>query len=156
MDGAGSPPARPVNDRPQAPEAPFLDLAEDLVRTSPLPLMLTGGITRRDIAERDLDTGVAVVGMGTATTLTPGLPERWRNHREADRRMEPATWSGKALASAAGMARVRHPMRRFARGRGTRFTTGPALALLSERRGRRRALRGCRVWPATTRRTEQA
>ncbi|MFJ6518121.1 hypothetical protein ACIQJ4_07645 [Streptomyces filamentosus] len=35
---------RPADDRTRAREAHFLDLAEDLARTSPLPLMLTGGI----------------------------------------------------------------------------------------------------------------
>ncbi|WP_328862902.1 hypothetical protein [Streptomyces sp. NBC_00306] len=53
--------------------------------------------------------------MSTALTLTPDLPERWKNHREADRLLEPVTWFGKALAPAAGMARVRHLMRRLAR-----------------------------------------
>ncbi|WP_435835817.1 hypothetical protein [Streptomyces anulatus] len=62
----------------------FLDLAEDLVKTSPLPLILTGGITRRATAERVRDGGVAVVGMGTALAVTPDRPDR-RNHREADR-----------------------------------------------------------------------
>ncbi|CAM5565388.1 NADH:flavin oxidoreductase/NADH oxidase family protein [Streptomyces tanashiensis] len=56
-------------------------------RTSPVPLMLTGGITRRATAEKVLDSGVAVVGMGTALAVTPDLPDRWRSHREADRQI---------------------------------------------------------------------
>ncbi|MFJ7128756.1 NADH:flavin oxidoreductase/NADH oxidase family protein [Streptomyces sp. NPDC098101] len=144
---------RPADDSTRAREAYFLDLAKDLVGTSPLPLMLTGGITRRVTAERVLYNGVAVVGMGTALTLTPDLPERWRNHREADRLMEPVTWSDKALAAVASMARVRHQMRRLARGRDTRPGTSPLLALLSERRKQRRALRRYRAWLAGTRNT---
>ncbi|MFC8157764.1 NADH:flavin oxidoreductase/NADH oxidase family protein [Streptomyces cinereoruber] len=143
---------RPADDSTQAREAYFLDLAKDLVRTSPVPLMLTGGITRRVTAERVLYNGVAVVGMGTAITLTPDLPLRWRDHREADRMMEPVTWSDKALAAAASMARVRHQMRRLARGRGTSPGASPTLALISERRKQRRALRGYRAWLAATRR----
>ncbi|MFI9123108.1 hypothetical protein ACIGW0_27565 [Streptomyces bikiniensis] len=65
--------------------------------------------------------------------------------------MEPVTWSDKALA-AAGMARVRHQMRRLARGCGTSPGASPTLALISERRKQRRALRGCRTWLAATRR----
>ncbi|MFE5481107.1 NADH:flavin oxidoreductase/NADH oxidase family protein [Streptomyces sp. NPDC056527] len=143
---------RPADNRTQAREAYFLDLARDLVKTSPLPLMLTGGITRLVTAERVLDSGVAVVGMGTAITLTPDLPNRWKHHREADRMMEPVTWSDKSLASAASMARVRHQMRRIARGRNAKFGTSPTLALISERRRQRRALRRYRVWLTTTRR----
>ncbi|MBL1082875.1 NADH:flavin oxidoreductase/NADH oxidase family protein [Streptomyces actinomycinicus] len=137
---------RPADARTQAREAYFLDLATDLVRTSPLPLMLTGGITRRDTAERVLDSGVALIGLGTALAVTPDLPDRWRGGREADRQLRPVTWSDKALASTAGMAQVRHQLRRLARGAGPTPGTHPAWALLSERRHQRRALRRYRAW----------
>ncbi|MFJ4471656.1 NADH:flavin oxidoreductase/NADH oxidase family protein [Streptomyces sp. NPDC089424] len=137
---------RPADARTQAREAYFLDLAKDLVATSPLPLMLTGGITRRDTARKVLDSGVALVGMGTALAVTPDLPDRWREGREADGQLRPVTWSDKALASAAGMAQVRHQMRRIARGSRPTPGTHPALALLSERRRQRRALRRYRAW----------
>ncbi|MFI0813716.1 NADH:flavin oxidoreductase/NADH oxidase family protein [Streptomyces echinatus] len=137
---------RPADARTQAREAYFLDLAQDLVTTSPLPLMLTGGITRRHTAERVLDSGVAVIGMGTALAVTPDLPDRWRQGREADERLRPVTWSDKALASAAGMAQVRHQMRRIARGSRPTPDTHPAFALISERRKQRRALRRYRAW----------
>ncbi|MER7948723.1 NADH:flavin oxidoreductase/NADH oxidase family protein [Streptomyces sp. NPDC096079] len=142
---------RPADARTTAREAYFLHLAEDLVRTSPVPLMLTGGITRRATADEVLDSGVAVVGMGTALAVTPDLPDRWRADREADRRMAPVTWSDKTLASAAGMARVRHQMRRLARGAEPRPGTHPAIALVAEYRKQRGALRGYRAWLATGR-----
>ncbi|MBB5926605.1 NADH:flavin oxidoreductase/NADH oxidase family protein [Streptomyces echinatus] len=137
---------RPADERTQAREAYFLDLAKDLVTTSPLPLMLTGGITRRHTAERVLDSGVAIIGMGTALAVTPDLPDRWRQGREADERLRPVTWSDKALASAAGMAQVRHQMRRIARGSRPTPGTHPAFALISEQRKQRRALRRYRAW----------
>ncbi|MYW21245.1 2,4-dienoyl-CoA reductase [Streptomyces sp. SID2955] len=137
---------RPADARTQAREAYFLDLARDLVTTSPLPLMLTGGITRRATAEQVLGSGVAVVGMGTALAVTPDLPDRWRRGREADARLRPVTWSDKALASAAGMAQVRHQMRRIARGSRPTPRTHPAFALVAERRRQRRALRRYRAW----------
>lgn len=137
---------RRADSRTQAREAYFLDLAKDLVRTSPLPLMLTGGITRRETADRVLDSGVAIIGMGTALAVTPDLPDRWRKGREADRQMRAVTWSDKALASAAGMAQVRHQMRRIARGRRPQPGTHPAIALIAERRLQRKALRRYRAW----------
>jgi 2,4-dienoyl-CoA reductase-like NADH-dependent reductase (Old Yellow Enzyme family) len=137
---------RPADARTQAREAYFLDLAKDLVRTSPLPLMLTGGITRRDTAEKVLDSGVAITGMGTALAVTPDLPDRWRHGREADAQLRPVTWTDKSLASAAGMAQVRHQMRRVARGSRPTPGTHPAIALISEQRKQRRALRRYRAW----------
>lgn len=145
---------RPADERTRAREAYFLDLATDLVATSPLPLMLTGGITRRHTAEQVLDSGVALVGIGTALAVTPDLPDRWRNGREADRQLRPVTWSDKALASAAGMAQVRHQMRRIARGSKPTPDTHPAYALACEQRHQRRALRRYRAWLPTTRNPE--
>ncbi|MFG2226277.1 NADH:flavin oxidoreductase/NADH oxidase family protein [Streptomyces sp. NPDC048644] len=137
---------RPADARTRTREAYFLDLAKDLVKTSPLPLMLTGGITRRDTAETVLAGGVALVGMGTALAVTPDLPDRWRGGREAGRQLRPVTWSDKALASAAGMAQVRHQMRRIARGSDPRPGTHPARALIAEQLQQRRALRRYRAW----------
>jgi len=64
----------PRDARTTAREAYFLELAAELATTSPLPLMLTGGITRRETAETVLASGVALVGMGTAIAVTPDLP----------------------------------------------------------------------------------
>ncbi|QHF94555.1 2,4-dienoyl-CoA reductase [Streptomyces sp. NHF165] len=142
---------RPADERTRAREAYFLDLARDLARTSPVPLMLTGGITRRGTAEDVLADGVALVGMGTALAVTPDLPDRWRRGREADRRIRPVSWSDKALASAASMAQVRHQMRRVAHGRAPRPGTHLARALLCEQGRQRGALRRYRTWLTTTR-----
>lgn len=144
---------RAADSRTQAREAYFLDLAEDLVRTSPVPLMLTGGITRRETAEKVLGSGVAVVGMGTALAVNPDLPDRWRRGHEAERRLRPVTWSDKALASAAGMAQVRHQLRRIARGSRPTPGTHPAVALIADQRRQRRALRRYRAWLSEARST---
>lgn len=146
---------RPADQRTRSREAYFLDLAADLVRTSPLPLMLTGGITRRETAEQVLADGVAVIGMGTALAVTPDLPLRWATGTEADRALRPVTWSDKALASAAGMAQVRHQLRRLASGRAPSPGTRPAVALLVEQLQQRKALRRYRAW-LDTRRPEAA
>ncbi|MGW4122170.1 NADH:flavin oxidoreductase/NADH oxidase family protein [Nocardia sp. NPDC004711] len=137
---------RPADSRTQAREAYFLELATELVATSPIPLMLTGGITRLQTAQDVLASGVAVIGMGTALSITPDLPARWRDDLGADATPKPITWSNKALASAAGMAVVRHHMRRMARGRNPRPATGPVQALLSDQIVQGRALRRYRSW----------
>jgi 2,4-dienoyl-CoA reductase-like NADH-dependent reductase (Old Yellow Enzyme family) len=140
---------RPTDDRTAAREAYFLELATELAKTSPLPLMLTGGITRRETAERVLASGVSVVGMATAIAVTPDLPDRWRTGREATERLRPVTWSDKTLASAASMALVRHQMRRITRGRQPTGSTPPAHALLCDQRAQRQALRRYRAWLQT-------
>ena len=137
---------RPTDGRTAAREAYFLELATEMARTSPLPLMLTGGITRRETAESVLASGVALVGMATAIAVTPELPNRWRAGLEATEQLRPVTWSDETFASAASMALVRHQMRRVTRGKHPTGTTQPLHALVCDQRAQRRALRRYRAW----------
>jgi 2,4-dienoyl-CoA reductase-like NADH-dependent reductase (Old Yellow Enzyme family) len=137
---------RPADGRAVAREAYFLELASDLAKTSPLPLMLTGGISRRETAERVLAGGVAVAGMGTALAITPDLPSRWREGGQPTGQLRPVTWPDKTLAAAASMALVRHQMRRITRGRDPVAGIHPAHALACEQLAQHRALRRYRSW----------
>jgi 2,4-dienoyl-CoA reductase-like NADH-dependent reductase (Old Yellow Enzyme family) len=137
---------RPADARTMAREAYFLNLAKELAAASPLPLMLTGGISRRDTAERVLAGGIAVVGMATAMAVTPDLPDRWRAGEDVARRLRPVTWSDKILASAASMALVRYQLRRIARGTDPVLGTRPAHALACDILDQNRALRPYRSW----------
>jgi len=137
---------RPADARTMAREAYFLELAAELAKSSPLPLMLTGGITRRETAEEVLASGVALVGMGTAIAVTPDLPKRWAAGREARARLKRVNWPDKTLASAASMALVRHQMRRITRDRDPTGGTRPLHAFVCDQRAQRRALGRYREW----------
>jgi 2,4-dienoyl-CoA reductase-like NADH-dependent reductase (Old Yellow Enzyme family) len=137
---------RAADTRTVGREAYFLELAANLAKTSPLPLMLTGGITRRETAEAVLASGVALIGVATAMAVTPDLPDRWRAGLEAAERLEPVTWSDKTLASAASMSLVRHQMRRITRGQDPTGKTHPLYALVCDQRTQRRALGRYRAW----------
>lgn len=110
-------PAGRQDARTAAREAYFLELAEELVTDSPVPLMVTGGVTRRPVAEKVIDSGVAVVGIGTALAVDPGLPNAWKSGQDAAVTVPRVRIRDKALASAASMARVRYQLRRLGRGR---------------------------------------
>ncbi|MFI9456454.1 NADH:flavin oxidoreductase/NADH oxidase family protein [Amycolatopsis sp. NPDC052450] len=134
------------DDRTRAREAYFLTLAEQLVRTSALPLMLTGGVVRRPVAEEVLASGVELVGMGSALAVDPGLPARWRHDADAKVELEPVRIGDKAVASAASMARVRRQLRRLGAGRRTKPGIDPKLALVVETVQQAIALRRYRSW----------
>ncbi|WKG04626.1 NADH:flavin oxidoreductase/NADH oxidase family protein [Mycolicibacterium sp. HK-90] len=140
---------RPADDRTAAREAYFLELAAELAASSPIPLMLTGGITRRETAEQVLASGVAVVGMATALAATPDLPSRWLRGLEATRSLKPVTWRDKPLASLASMAMVRFQMRRLGAGKQPALGVGPAFALVADQLVSRRALRRYSRWLAS-------
>ncbi|HVV11441.1 NADH:flavin oxidoreductase/NADH oxidase family protein [Amycolatopsis sp.] len=137
---------RAADERTQAREAYFLTLAEELARSSPLPLMLTGGIVRRSVAEEVLAGGIDLAGMGTALALDPDLPNKWRHGHDTAVELAPITIKDKALASAVGMARVRRQLRRLGAGRPTRPHTHPTVAFAQETLLQRRALRRYRTW----------
>ncbi|MBY8859261.1 NADH:flavin oxidoreductase/NADH oxidase family protein [Nocardia sp. CA2R105] len=137
-----------TDQRTRAREAYFLTLAEELATTSPLPLMLTGGVVRRPVAEEVLAAGIDLVGMGSALAVDPDLPNRWRRDDAATVELAPVRMKDKAVASAASMSRVRQQLRRLGAGRRTRPGMNPALALLKETVLQQRALRRYRSWPA--------
>lgn len=137
---------RTADDRTMAREAYFLALAEDLVRAAPMPLMLTGGITRKATAERVLESGVAVVGLGSALALRPSLPRGWLRGEELDVVVPYVQWKDKQLAAAAQMAVIRHALRRIAAGRRPRPRVPTLLALAHDRRHRRRARARYAAW----------
>lgn len=137
---------RSTDARAREREAYFLDLAVDLAAGSALPLMLTGGITRRDTAEQVLADGVAMIGVGSAFAAVPELPDRWREGRATDAGIRPVNWPDRTLASTAGLALVRRQMRRLARGREPAPGGRPAFALVADQLLRKLALRRYRAW----------
>ncbi len=134
------------DERSRSREAYFLSLAEELAANSPLPLMLTGGVVRRPVAEEVLASGVDVVGMGTALAMNPELPNQWRHGSDAVVEVAPVPLKDKAVASAASMARVRRQLRRLGSGRAPRPGTDPRVALVVETVLQAFALRRYRRW----------
>lgn len=136
------------DERTRSREAYFLALAEELAETSSVPLMLTGGIVRRPVAEEVLSSGMALVGMGSALAVEPNLPNLWRHDAEARIALAPIRLKDKALASAASLARIRQQLRRVGANRPTKPAINPKLALLLETGHQNRSLRSYRKWLA--------
>ncbi|OYN99245.1 2,4-dienoyl-CoA reductase [Enemella evansiae] len=135
-------------DRSAAREAYFLSLAEELATSSPLPLMVTGGIVRLPVAEEVLAGGIELIGMGSALGVDPDLPNTWRREPGARVTLAPVVMKDKAVASAASMARVRQQLRRIGAGRRTNPGMSPRIALVKETVLQQRALRRYRRWLA--------
>lgn len=135
--------------RPLAREAYFLEFARDIAAIATMPLMVTGGIRRREIAEAVIDSGVAVAGIATALAIVPDLPKRWRRGANDAPTLRPVTWKNKPLASTALMSAVRTQLVRLGRGRRTRPGVSPLCALLAAQVTSRRQTRAYRAWMAT-------
>lgn len=138
----------PADGRTLAREAYFLELAERLVAGSPLPLMLTGGIRRREVAQRVLDSGVAVAGLATALAIDPDLPGQWLAGADTRARPPRTVIRNKKLAAAAVQAATSRRLARLGAGKPSRTPCPPGVALLVDRLVRARRRRGYLEWRA--------
>jgi len=96
-----------------AREAYFLDFAKELQQSAQMPLMVTGGIHRPEVAEQVLQTGVALVGIARALALAPDLPNRWQQGEALSPVLPVFSFAKKPLQSLAKMAYTRLMLRRF-------------------------------------------
>jgi 2,4-dienoyl-CoA reductase-like NADH-dependent reductase (Old Yellow Enzyme family) len=136
----------PADGSTLAREAYFLDAAAAIIAGATVPIMVTGGIRRRWVAEQALVRGTSVVGMATAFAVDPALPRRWLRGEDAAVEIEPLRWRDKALAAAATQATVRCRLARWGRQGTVSGRAHPILALIGERLHRRAALRRYRRW----------
>ncbi|WP_323120042.1 NADH:flavin oxidoreductase/NADH oxidase family protein [Burkholderia alba] len=137
---------RAADGRTLAREAYFLDFAQSLAKVASRPLMTTGGIRRRAVAEQVLAGGVAVVGMATALAAIPDLPARWRDGADASAPDGSVGWRNKAAASMASMALVKRRLRSLGAGRRVTRRYSAAVSLMLDQLRTRRLLRRYRAW----------
>ncbi|MBH1660148.1 NADH:flavin oxidoreductase/NADH oxidase family protein [Stenotrophomonas maltophilia] len=121
-------PAR--DERSVAREAYFLEFAREIATVATMPLMVTGGIRRREVAEQVLASGVAMVGIATALAIEPDLPQHWQQGRDPVPMLRNIDWRSKPLAASAHMAAVKYQLGRLSRRRPTAPTVSPVWALL--------------------------
>jgi len=135
-----------ADGRTLAREAYFLEFARELAQVATMPLMTTGGIARRAIAEQVLQSGVAMAGIATALAAVPDLPRQWQAGREPVAAMPAVDWKDKALVSLARMAMVRRRLHALAEGGGALAAYSPAFTLLLDQLRSLRLTRRYRAW----------
>lgn len=116
--------------RTLAREAYFVEFARDVRTIATMPVMVTGGIRRRAVAEQVIASGVDMVGIGTALAIEPNLPRDWRIGKDNAPALAPIEWKNKPLASLANMAAVKFQLHRLSRGKRTDPKVSPLRALI--------------------------
>jgi 2,4-dienoyl-CoA reductase-like NADH-dependent reductase (Old Yellow Enzyme family) len=137
---------RSADGRTLAREAYFLEFAKDLAAVAAMPVMTTGGIRRRAIAEQVLAGGVAMVGVATALALRPELPSAWLAGRDLDVPVQAVAWKDKGMAGLAGMALVKRRLRAVAAGQGAPRAYAPLFTLIADQVRTKRLIRRYRQW----------
>jgi 2,4-dienoyl-CoA reductase-like NADH-dependent reductase (Old Yellow Enzyme family) len=134
--------------RTLAREAYFLEFAHDIRTVARMPVMVTGGIRRRAVAEQVVNRGVDVVGIGTALAIDPYLPRDWRQGKNNTPELAPIVWKNKILASLANMAAVKFQMRKLSLGQAPNPKVSPLLALILQQIATAFRARQYRRWMA--------
>lgn len=131
-----------------AREAYFLEFAERIGAAARMPIMVTGGIRRREIAEQALQGRVSMIGMATALAIDPRLPARWKAGDNA--RVQPLSveWKNRGFAAAATQAVVKQQLLLLGKGRSSNPKVSPLLALICSQLKLRRQTRRYRQWIA--------
>lgn len=116
--------------RTLAREAYFLEFATEIRKIAKMPIMVTGGIRRKEVAENVVASGVEMVGIGTALALEPDLPNAWKSGKNDAPELKPIQWKNKALASVANMSIVKYQLRKLSKGKKTNAKVSPFWALI--------------------------
>lgn len=121
---------RTADGRTLAREAYFLEFATQIAQVSQVPVMSTGGVTRLPTAETVVQSGVALVGIGSALAVCADLVQRWQQNPAYQPDVRPVNWKDKAIASVASMALIRRHIRRWATGASRPRRLSPLVSLL--------------------------
>jgi 2,4-dienoyl-CoA reductase-like NADH-dependent reductase (Old Yellow Enzyme family) len=117
-------------------EAYFVDFARDIASVAKMPIMVTGGILRRVVAEQALEKdsagfGVDMLGLAQAMAFRPDLPNQWRGH-ELEIKLPQVNWKNKTLAALAVMAVTKAQLKRVAQGKSPKSNVSPFFSLIGD------------------------
>ncbi|WP_285415257.1 NADH:flavin oxidoreductase/NADH oxidase family protein [Pseudomonas sp. efr-133-TYG-5] len=134
--------------RTLAREAYFVEFARDIRTVAHMPVMVTGGIRRLPVAESVVQSGVDMVGIGTALAIDPHLPREWRLGKDTAPQLPAITWKNKAMAALANMAVVKFQLRKLSRAKQPDPNVSPLRALVMQQLAMALRTRQYRRWVA--------
>ena len=137
------------DERTLAREAYFLEFATEIRKVANMPIMVTGGIRRIEVANAVIESGVDMAGIATALAICPDLPNRWQAGETPAPAMKPIKMKDKALASAAQMSAVRFQMKKLSKGKRTNPNVWPLYALVSSELEAKSRAKQYRNWIAS-------
>ncbi|WP_462174141.1 NADH:flavin oxidoreductase/NADH oxidase family protein [Pseudoalteromonas xiamenensis] len=115
-----------------AREAYFLEFAKQIRLVANMPLMVTGGIKRKPVADHVLESNIDLVGLATALALEPNLPNKWQQGDMVTPNLPNITWKNKVMASLANMARVKYQLNQLSKLRAVQPNVHPLWALIKQ------------------------
>ena len=119
-------------------EAYFIDFAREVASVAQMPIMVTGGILRKSVAESALIPEgklppVDMVGIATALAYYPDLPNQWKNGVHDNVEIPKINWKNKTLAALGTMALTKYQLDRASKGKHSKPSYSPVFAIIRDR-----------------------
>ena len=135
-------------------EAYFVDFAREIASVAKMPIMVTGGILRRVVAEQALEKdsagfGVEMLGLAQAMAFRPDLPNQWRDH-ELEIKLPQVNWKNKTFAALAVMAVTKVQLKRLAQGKSPKANVSPFFSLIGDQIETNKRTKRYRRWRENT------
>ncbi|TGN16746.1 NADH:flavin oxidoreductase/NADH oxidase family protein [Leptospira ilyithenensis] len=132
--------------RTLAREAYFLEFAKEITKTSAIPIMITGGIKRKEVAEEVITNGVSLVGIATALALNPDLPNDWKNQNTYVRDLPIVGWKSKPLVALANMAMVKYQLNRMSKKKKPSLKISPLFTVIKDQLKTNLRIKKYHIW----------
>ena len=127
-------------------EAYFLSFARDIAAVSKTPIMTTGGIRRKEIAESVIGQGIAMIGIATALAMNPHLVKQWQSNIAVDGVLPEVRLKDKSMAALARMALVKRQLRRIGKNQKPLTKMSPLFTLIIDQLRSKRLTTRYRRW----------
>nr|BDT27752.1 NADH:flavin oxidoreductase/NADH oxidase family protein [Bacteriovorax sp. HI3] len=118
--------------RTLAREAYFLEFAKDILKIAQMPIMTTGGIRRREVAENVLSEGVSIVGIASSLAMNPNLIKSWRESSPEDGKLPVIKFKDKTLAGFAGLITIQRQLHRLGDGKKPLTNPSPIFSIIRD------------------------
>lgn len=147
MMGAGAEDNRAQSTK--ARELYFLSFAEEIAQAADMPVMVTGGVTKKSTVEAALAGGkLDLIGIARAMAYAPDLPNRWK-----DGSLEQVTWrrasfKKRMLVAIGNMALTKNNLHRIGANKAPDANASPLWVLIKDRLRLRRLTKRYKTWLA--------
>lgn len=125
----------------------FFDFAKQIAAELSVPVMVTGGVTKRETAELALsDAGVDMIGVARAMAANPSLPADWKAGDNLETYLPQVEWKNKGFAGLAKMAMAKAQLAAMSKGKQPKRQPHPMFSLIKGQMKTKKLTKRYRAW----------
>jgi 2,4-dienoyl-CoA reductase-like NADH-dependent reductase (Old Yellow Enzyme family) len=133
----------------KARELYFLDFAQEIAQAANMPIMVTGGVTKKSTAADALEDGkIDLIGIARAMAYAPDLPNLWRAGAREHVTWRAAKFKKNILNSIGNMALTKNSLHLMGADKPPALTASPLIVLIKDRLRIKRLTKRYKTWLA--------